>query len=451
MNTEPRSGRRHRHSGRNHRRSRGEPAGVGTWAATGVIAVSALALPLMMGNRTPLTLSATLLVLVAGSLLAAALARLPVRGRAPMPEFSWFLVFVSISVLVLLQTLPLPALAKALGPYPEVLWFHPDLELRHWSPDPGATLRGWAAFVALFLIAWVAYNLRSAQRMLLWLLLAGMALFQAIYGIFANAAGFESIFGIWPRNNPGLVHGSFSNRNLFAAYLALLLPLVVAVWWMHRMPLLGRLPREIKLAGAIISAAIVGTAMLASTSRLGSVAGIAGVLIAVVLWVRHQHLLEGRLLWPVYVILGGTVTAALWYGVMPLAERLAATDIYEDRLVLVQIMLTDFPASWYVHGIGLGGFEAAYRQFQPSDTDGWFDYAHNDLLQWLVEMGLVGAAALAAVAAGLFRAASLSTERIPLYAGLAALCMVALGDFSWHIPGTQIVLALFIGTLLRPS
>jgi len=53
------------------------------------------------------------------------------------------------------------------------------------------------------------------------------------------------------------------------------------------------------------------------------------------------------------------------------------------------------------------------------------------------------------VAVALIRAARPSTERIALYAGLAALALVALADFSWHIPATQVVLALYVGTLLR--
>jgi hypothetical protein len=62
----------------------------------------------------------------------------------------------------------------------------------------------------------------------------------------------------------------------------------------------------------------------------------------------------------------------------------------------------------------------------------------------------VGVALLIAVIIAVIRAARLSTERIALYAGLAALALVGLGDFSWHIPATQVVLALYLGTLLRP-
>ena len=114
-------------------------------------------------------------------------------------------------------------------------------------------------------------------------------------------------------------------------------------------------------------------------------------------------------------------------------------------------MINDLPVQWWISGVGLGGFEAAFRQVQPADISGWWDYAHNDLLQWLLEMGVVGAVLLLAVGVALWRNARLARETIPLYAGLTAQALVALGDFSWHIPATQVVLALYLGVLLTPE
>lgn len=419
--------------------------------ATVVTAMVALALPLMMGNRNPATLSATLLVLVSGAFVAAVLASLPLRGMLPTPRRSWWIVFLLVGGAVLLQVFPSTNLAAAFGAYPEALWNHPDLTLRHWSPDIGASLRGWAAFVALFIVAWLAFGMSKAQRNVLWLLLAAMAVFQGIYGVSAHAAGSETIFGIWTRNNVEFVHGSFSNRNLFAAYLALLWPLAIAVWWIRGMPLLGKLSVEFKVAGSLITSVIIGTALLASASRLGSAAGVVAMLVALLLWTRHRRILHGYSVWPVYLTIAGVSLAAVWYGVTPLAERLLSTGVDDGRFVVFGLMLTEFPIQWYLHGVGLGGFEAVFRQVQPGELTGWYDYAHNDLLQWLLEMGLVGAVVMVLVGAGLYRAAHLSIERIALYAGLAALVIVALGDFSWHVPATQIVLALYVGTLLRGS
>jgi len=431
------------------RRRTRAPAGLGTHAAVLVILAVALLLPLMMGNRTPLTLTASQMVLVSGALLAGILATLPLRGALPPPNRVWLAFAGVFTFYVLLQVLPSPVLASAFGPYPETLWAHSDFSPRHWSPDIGATLRGWAAFVALFTIAWVAHGLRSSQRNVLWLALAAMAVFQAIYGVMAHASGADAIFGIWPRNTPQAVHGTFSNYNLFAAYLALLWPLSVAVWWIREMPLLGRLPRELKFAGSLMTSVVIGAALFASTSRLGSGAAVVGAAVGLLLWSRYRHRLRGAFVWPAYLAFGGGLLAAAWYGLAPLAERMLATGTHDFRFEVLSLVHAELPLSWYVHGVGLGGFEAMFKQIQPAYWTFWVDYAHSDLLQWLLEMGIIGALLLLVVIVGLVRAAYLNIERVALYAGLAALALVGLGDFSWHLPATQTVLALFLGTLLR--
>jgi putative inorganic carbon (hco3(-)) transporter len=291
--------------------------------------------------------------------------------------------------------------------------------------------------VALFTIAWVAHGMRSSQRNVLWLALASMAVFQAIYGVTAHASGADTIFGIWPRNTPHAVHGSFSNYNLFAAYLALLWPLSVAVWWIREMPLLGRLPRELKFAGSLMTSVVIGAALFASTSRLGSGAAVVGAAVGLLLWSRYRHRLHGAFVWPAYLAFGAGLFAAAWYGLTPLAERMLATGTHDMRFEVLGLVRTELPLSWYLHGVGLGGFEAMFKQIQPGHMTFWVDYAHSDLLQWVVEMGIVGVLLLLAVIVGLVRAAHLSIERVALYAGLAALALVGLGDFSWHMPATQ--------------
>ena len=412
-----------------------------------VVAAAVIILPLMMGNRTPETLTASLLVLV---LLGHFALLLPVQaGDLKRPSAAWLRFGGIVTFLVIVQVWPSSFLAGLLGPYPSEFWTQSPVEPRHWSPDPGATLRGWAAFSALFAVAWLGRSLPAQLRGWVLLAIVASALFQALYGVLSHAGGAETIFGIWERNNPDWVHGSYSNRNLFAAYLALTWPLAVGIWFVRGVPGLGRLPVELRVTGSVLCGAILGAAMLGSGSRLGAAAGVFGVLLALILWGRHRRLIHGASAWPAYIAALAALVAATWYGLTPLAERLLATTGEESRLEVFTIMLTEFPIAWWIHGVGLGGFEAVFKQYQPGDIGGWYDYAHNDLLQWGVEMGLAGLLLLGAVAWRLLRRFRMNTERIALYAGLSALCLVALGDFSWHIPGTQVVLAFYVGALLR--
>ncbi|MDZ7713660.1 MAG: O-antigen ligase family protein [Rhodovibrio sp.] len=412
-----------------------------------VLTLGVLLLPLMMGNRTPETLTASLLALV---LIAIAAAVVPITtGDIRPPSTTWLWFGGIVTALVVLQAWPSTWLAGLFGPYPADFWEHSPVTPQYWSPDPGATLRGWAAFAALFAVAWLGRSLPRQLRT--WVLLAVVvsALFQALYGVLAHAGGAQTIFGIWERHGTDWVHGSYSNRNLFAAYLALVWPLSVGIWYVQGVPVLGKLPVELRVTGSVLCGAIIGAAMLGSGSRLGAAAGGFGVLLALILWGRHRRLIHGASAWPAYLAAAAAMVAATWYGLTPLAERLLATTGEESRLDVFRAMLFDFPLAWWIHGVGLGGFEAVFKQYQPAGVSGWWDYAHNDLLQWGVEMGVAGALLLGAAATALIRRFRMNTERIALYAGLAALCLVALGDFSWHIPGTQVVLAFYIGALLR--
>jgi len=411
-----------------------------------------LLLPLMMGNRTPATLTASGLVLVLGGLGAWLIGFMPWPNGRPMRGLpaAWLTFAAVLTLMVLLQVLPMEPLARAFGAYPEALW-QGELRPGQWSPNPNAGLRAWATFMALLVIAWTAARLRTEHRGLLWLVIAGSALFQATYGLMMHAAGSETVLGLWPRNNPDYVHGSFSNRNLYAGYLALTWPLAVAIWWRHSTPGIRKLPFELRVAGSVISGAIIGAALLGSASRLGSAAGLGGMLVALVLWTRYRSHLSKAAIWPIYLTAFAALIAATWYGLTPLAERLAVTSVEEGRFEVYGLMLTQLEPRWWLTGVGLGGFEAVFRQVQPADMGGWYDYAHNDVLQWLLEMGLVGLLLLLAVAVALVRNARLERETIPIYAGLAALMLVAFGDFSWHIPATQVVLATFVGFILAPS
>ncbi|MGY6553005.1 MAG: O-antigen ligase family protein [Wenzhouxiangella sp.] len=425
-----------------------DPQPLGWRLAASLLAVLVLLLPLMMGNRTPETLTASLLALTTLSFLALACAAGAAQTRA-LP-WTWLLFAGLMSLTVLLQVLPWPLLATTLGPYPDAVLAVAALQPLSWSPDPGASLRGWAAFIALFATAWLAYAMPRRLRYWLWLAVVAAALFQALYGVIALAFRWDSILGIWQRHTTSNIHGSFSNRNLFAAYMALTWPLAVAIWHVRGMPLLGRLPNELKIAGSLASASLIGAAMLGSTSRLGAAAGLFGMLVMLILWTRNRDWVRGASLWPAYLAVAATAVVALWFGVMPLAERMLDTGADDLRFEVFLIVINEFPRAWFVHGVGLGGFEASFKQFQPAHFGGWFDYLHSDLLQWLVEMGLIGVLLLLMVLSGVIRHYRLNTERVALYSGLAALCIVALGDFSWHIPATQVVLALFLGTLLAP-
>jgi hypothetical protein len=224
-----------------------------------LLSILILLLPLMLGGRTYLasTLQVGMIVLVGLVALWSAAG----DAAASREQHMWWGLLAVLSAYMWLQVLPVPWLARSLGPYPAKLWEQPDFAPLTWSPNPGATLQGWSVFVALWT---VAYSVRHLSRHDVgWLLLAigAAGVIQAGYGMLALAAGSQEIFGIWPRNNLGWLTGSFPNRNLAAGFLALCWPLSLGIWWVHGMPWTSRLPRSLRTAGTIIGGSLMGLAL----------------------------------------------------------------------------------------------------------------------------------------------------------------------------------------------
>jgi Lipid A core - O-antigen ligase and related enzymes len=422
--------------------------------ATAAIVCLIPLLPLFMGGRTPFViayLSDALLVSVMAMLLLALFWSAP-RAQARSPETRiWVGFALAFSAYVLLQVAPLPPLSRLLGPYPDVLWQQSDVKPLTWSPNPFATLLGWTVFLALWTAAYAVCHLPSSYLGWILLAVAVSTLFQAVYGPMAHATGSEWILGLWGRVNVDQVSGTFTNRNLFAGYLALTGPLAIGMWWSDRIPLVGRLPVLLRVAGALLSGALVGLALLASASRLGAAAGVFGMLVAGVLWLQRQKGLNRAVRWSLYATAAAALAAALWYGLAPLVLRYVERGLESDRWEVWRLMLGELPWHYWMFGVGLGGFEAVFKTVQSAALRVWYDHAHNDLLQWLLEMGIMGAVLFGIALLALWRRRRNDTLRAALYGGLVAIALVGLGDFSWHLSGTQLVIACYLGILLRPS
>jgi O-antigen ligase len=113
---------------------------------------------------------------------------------------------------------------------------------------------------------------------------------------------------------------------------------------------------------------------------------------------------------------------------------------------------------WF--GTGLMGFDPVFLKYQAFVNAKRIDFAHNDFLQYLIEMGLIGFLPLLAVLAAIvwpmvqrsWTAASESPNageiRLLLtgcVAGLGALFLHSLVDFNLYIPANMLAFAWIFG------
>jgi tetratricopeptide (TPR) repeat protein len=120
-------------------------------------------------------------------------------------------------------------------------------------------------------------------------------------------------------------------------------------------------------------------------------------------------------------------------------------------------ILSEFP----LFGVGLGAWPEVFFRFQPPPrSDLLFNAAHNDYLEILIDVGLIGIALLGwfvvRVAARLRSALRIVPEQMlpalaAIIAGLLAMAAIEFFDFDLQIPANLILFVILIGLGLRMS
>lgn len=243
---------------------------------------------------------------------------------------------------------------------------------------------------------------RALRVPLVSLLLAGIGA-SAMIGLLQIASGSAYFYDI---TNEGSAVGFFSNRNHFAVLLAVGFP-ALACWTAmpHPDPNFRRVRRWL----ALCAAAAIFPLLLTTGSRAGLAIGVLGALLALGIRVPRaseekgsaDRTLSRRLL----TLLPLAVGLAAVIGVVLLSRDTAIRRLLdgEDDLRSVYLPLyVDMAKTYFPFGSGFGSFDSVFRAFEPAQTLSTFymNEAHNDLIQILIEGGIL--AALAAFAFSLW-------------------------------------------------
>jgi len=273
----------------------------------------------------------------------------------------------------------------------------------------------------------------------------GIAAWQGVLGL----SQFLS-----PRAPPA--HGSYAIRNHFAGMLAMSLPFALAFAGaaLTSRPLRGPLPAGLALRAGVglAAAALIGVGILASLSRGGLAACAASILVMAIL--ESSAWLRGKRKWPILLALG--LVAVLALAVLApaqLTERLTnvtfegRVEVWHDTLHLI--------AAYPIFGTGLGGYVSAFEKFKTSEFEYVQDYAHNDYLQFLAELGVIGFAIAAALLLTALNRAVRTSQQSPdpgihwlavaCGGALAAILVHSTVDFNLYVPANATLLAWICG------
>lgn len=349
------------------------------------------------------------------------------------------------------------------------------------SKDVEATRR--ATTIIFFLLACV---LLTTQVLVEREWVSRVAGFLVIYGlgmaVFAllQYLSWDSRF-YWLRHTAqGSAFGPFVNRNHYAGYIEMLIPLPAALLFSRDI----RSEMRLFYCFAVI---VMSISLVMAASRGGMVSLAAGLSFVVIIAIQGRrvekpHHREGgrensasrmssrKPNWLLYVplalafivvLLGGL----LWLGPEPVLNRISDTvqsmsqENIQSRYLSREWIWRDSLSIFRAHpilGAGLGSFETVYPQYGHSDGTTVVPQAHNDYLQILADAGIFGGVALLTFLAlffqALFKSLRIKDSRLKSVAlgvggGVIAMLVHSFFDFNLQIPANAL-LFLFLVTVV---
>lgn len=369
--------------------------------------------------------------------------------------------------LCLLQLLPLPS--GLLG------WVSPEAaSLREFalvplgltsarpvSLDPPATWRALAGYVA-YALAFIAAvevcrSRHSRRRLLATLAFTGAAL--TVVGLLHSLLGVTQLFGLraFAHAQPPLVT-PFGNPNHLAGFLGLASTVGMGL----------TLTSELRGRGVLFAGAALlsGAGVLLSLSRAGILCFVLGQALLAG-WMLYERQRTGRAersplpkgrATAVVVVLGATLAAGGFVGWEKLVAEAASADSVEELRQSSKVELwprmVEAARAFTVLGMGRGAFESAFPRYQTEPNPNTLTHPENAVLQLGAEFGVSGLLLLAGWVWGflrLLRRERLGGAEVAVLAGIAALGLHNLFDFSLELPACAVAAWVALAAVARPE
>jgi len=437
-----------------------------------------IALPLLMGGTGQLV---RLLLVVGGSLLT--LLWLGRTRRCLIPPGFFPLLF--LCGWLFLQLIPLPPqIIYLLTPgfaalYDQGLWLFAPGSWRPLSLVPAVTLNEALRLCAYAGFYLVMVNLLSSASFLRRLLRI-LAIFFGVYAFIGLVQFFMPgpkvlwFFSSWPAT--GSSHfATYVNRNHYAGLLGMVIPLLIVVAlrsfpsvgygnWRER---LADLFTDRQLSSSLLFCLVSVLAMVSvffSLSRGGTLSMVGSSLVMLGLLLANRSLHGRRRVFVVVLVCAATLGA--FFGLDPLIERFATTfsasgELNAQRPEYWRDSLDMFRAA-PLTGSGAGTFIDAYPPWQTAQTGtSVVDHAHNDYVEALTDLGLVGVALLAWFWISFLRSVLPAWQKrrsgqarlvcCGAFSGLVAISLHSFTDFNLAIPANGLYLMLLLAILAATS
>ncbi len=248
--------------------------------------------------------------------------------------------------------------------------------------------------------------------------------------------------------NRGNPLGPFVNKNHFAGWMCMVAPLSFGIGLMSR-----SMSRRIRY---IFFAVVMAITIFFSLSRGGIISFLLGTIILtlIVVWDASSK----KSLIPVLSFVIALLGYLIYLGVSPIVQRFAQSGISShERLLVWSASFTafrDFP----LFGAGLGTFQHIFPMYKPDGITMFYQHAHNDYIEILLELGIIGALLvllfLGHAGKHILYVRWRGREKYlkaAFVASLVSIAVFSLFDFNLHIPSNAILLSFILGLAVAMS
>lgn len=325
----------------------------------------------------------------------------------------------------------------------------------------------WFALISLFLflLKWEGFEKRKSTLIAV---IMFIGILESLYGMIEFFSGHEHILHIDASSLISSVSGTFINRNYFAGYLLMVIPLAIgyvfyresfnqdiSVGWHRRLSSLDG-----KTYFLVFGVILMILGLLFSASRMGILSLLLSLTV-VALAFRNPEREQRVSKTPIFVF-GLAVLWGVLIGLDAVISRFFAGseglwdrwEIWDNTLQIIK----DFP----LLGSGLGTFTQVFRAYRSFHVEGLVTHAENDFLQLASEAGFAGTGLLTIAFLFLFYKAfcgirKLSPEDPRRYIGIGglvgtlALLIHSMVERNIQIPANAFLFTFIFALVLKIS
>ena len=402
----------------------------------------------------------------------------PAGNRILSHSLKWpRLLFFGLFIFLFVQIIPLPKfLIRVFSPqtYSYQRLFSVDFpgqKAISISIIPGHTLRQGLEFLSYVLLAFLIIKTVTTRKQIIRIfsVLVATGAFQALYGLYELSNKNPRILFYKKVHTLDSVTGTFINRNHFSGYLEMIIPLAIGLIiaridlfsisglnWKQK---LVRLSEKGLAVNLLITMAIMlmSLGIIFSKSRSGVTILILTFVLFFELAILYFGVSQQRKKW-IKIFLGSSLLIitliSLYIGIGATIERFSLDYLLQEQRPAFWAGALRIFSRFPLFGSGLGTFPSLYPDVEQDGVLVRAFHAHNDYLEYLAELGLLGMSLLLGGILFLIIKSFLvwRERRHPEVKGLAlggivsVICILihSLTDFNLHIPANMLLFSVAI-------